>query len=97
MFDANSYVNSNITNKFQQSQGSLMKTHPDSIFLWFEKGSKWCKSFFSPKPSIEIKEKGFYSDIYIEYPITVLQVMLLSSDAFICEIVIHKGENKNDK
>lgn len=94
MFDANSCVNSNITNKFQQSQGSLMKTHPDSIFLRFDEGSRYCKTIFCPNPFIEIKDKNSYSDIFIEYPITVLQVMLISTEAFICEIIIHKGENK---
>lgn len=105
MFDSHTYVknvvNSETHNHFQQVSGSLIKTHPDSIFLRFDKGSPLEKTVFSPVPKMEVRV-GWYEYNYRHEPklasreVTVLQVLLAHDSSYVCEVVVHyqKGDEQ---
>ena len=97
MFDSHTYVkmvtHQSTTNNvsFQQVSGSLIKTHPDSIFLRFDKTSQMEGNVFDPHPRLTVKV-GLYSDnspIFKEREVTVLQILLAHDNSYVCEVVIH--------
>ena len=112
MFDSHLYVK-NVTHQstvnnvsFQQVSGSLLKTHPDSIFVRFDKTSEMEKKVFSNCPRMEVRV-GWY-DYTGEYgmpvhkpkmeerEVTVLQVLLAHDSSYVCEVVVHyqKGDEQ---
>ena len=112
MFDSHTYVK-NVTHQstvnnvsFQQVSGSLLKTHPDSIFVRFDKTSEMEKQVFSNCPRMNVRV-GWY-DYTGEYglpvhkpkmeerEVTVLQVLLAHDSSYVCEVVVHyiKGDEQ---
>lgn len=103
MFDSHTYVKmvthqSTVNNvSFQQVSGSLIKTHPDSIFLRFDKTSQMEDKVFDAHPTLRVKV-GKYSydnsDKFEDREVTVLQVLLAHDKSYVCEVVIHyqKGD-----
>ena len=105
MFDSHTYVknvvhsSSTTHNHFQQVSGSLIKTHPDSIFLRFDKTSEMESKVFSAHPRLKVKVGQWsynHSDKYEERDVTVLQVLLSHDSSYVCEVVIHyqKGDEQ---
>ena len=111
MFDKYAYVKrvtnqvENNYNTFQQVSGSLIKTHPDSIFLRFDKGSELEKDVFSAQPRLKVRVGWYETYEYNtktkkpflqEREITVLQVLLSHDSSYVCEVVVHyvKGDEQ---
>ena len=83
MFDSNTYIKQNIENNVHQVSGSLIKTHPDSVFINFARHSRSEDRVFSPKPYyIDDKDK--------EYTCVVLQVMLIEN-GYLCEVILERN------
>ena len=105
MFDSRTYVRNVVSsethNHFQQVSGSLIKTHPASIFIRFDKGSELEKAIFSPVPKMKVRV-GWWRDDYHcsahidEREVTVLQVLLSHDSSYVCEVVVHyqKGDEQ---
>lgn len=113
MFDSHTYVK-NVTHQstvnnvsFQQVSGSLLKTHPDSIFVRFDKTSELEKKVFSNCPRMNVRV-GWYNREATQYSwatkepkmeereVTVLQVLLAHDSSYVCEVVVHyqKGDEQ---
>ena len=113
MFDSHTYVKM-VTNQnhyntisFQQVSGSLLKSHADSIFVRFDKGSPMEKEIFSnvPRMNVRVGWQKDYSCSYYETKykpkieereVTVLQVLLAHDSSYVCEVVVHyqKGDEQ---
>lgn len=91
MFDANLYIKTITQNSnFQQVCGSLIKTHPDSVFISFYKRSELEFKFFSNCPKIYVTVGyDYYGHVKREErEVTVLQI-LTNADCYVCEVIVH--------
>ena len=94
MFDSSTYVKTVIHQNFQQVSGSLLKTHPDSTFIRFDRNSNMEDYVFGSDPRMRVRINSYQEPEF--RPITVLQVLLAHNSSYICEVVVHyqKGDPK---
>lgn len=87
---------------FNAVSGTLCKSHPRSIFVWFQHGSDLEKRLMGPNPTYRFdfeKEKKYtsydrvglpeshYGYVSDEEPVVLLQMMLTGENRVIAEIV----------
>lgn len=82
--------------EFNAVSGTLCRSHPKSVFVWFQNGSKHADMVMGANPSFAFSKKKeswhdeegkwHYNELKTE-PIVVLQIMLTGDNRVIAEIV----------
>ena len=81
---------------FNAVSGTLCRSHPKSMFIWFQQGSKYdemvmganpCFTFSHKKESWHDEDGNWHYEEIKPDPIVVLQIMLTGDNRVIAEIV----------
>ena len=91
MFDKSIYKQS--VNIKSACSGMLQKSHPNSFFLCFHRGSEMANWIFNPIPTL--KRRNGNSDYYVYMNIVVSQVMTFGDGQILCELVDSKEFESN--